>query len=136
MSDYEELLGNLPPDVKERIDYLLKDKSDRYLPSQQEADKFLSKVDEVSRKVNDIIAGRYEPDELDRQEIEAQRKEETLKKIKERERAEIILKGKPGKGHQGGYEVMCKRCMYEFKVKLPKCTHCGKDDQLLTPEVS
>jgi tetratricopeptide (TPR) repeat protein len=37
------------------------------------------------------------------------------------------MKGKPGKGHQGGYVKICIYCFVEYTIDLPKCSHCGRD---------
>ena len=55
--------------------------------------------------------------------------------IKAREAREIQLKGRPGKGHQGGYKLICVRCFTEYWIDdISNCTHCGKE--LITQEVS
>ena len=48
--------------------------------------------------------------------------------IAERERMAKILKGRPGKGHQGGYKLYCGRCQIEYVIDtISKCTHCQKE---------
>lgn len=54
--------------------------------------------------------------------------EKTKEEIKQREKQAIILKGRPGKGHRGGYKLLCKRCFTEYSIDyIDKCTHCGKE---------
>ena len=56
--------------------------------------------------------------------------------IKQREAREIQLKGRPGKGHKGKYELICTRCFTEYWITdIDKCTHCS-NTELLTQEVS
>jgi len=53
--------------------------------------------------------------------------------MKEQEFKEQMMKGTPGKGHQGGYKLICTRCMVQYQLeKMDKCTHCGKHDGLMT----
>lgn len=41
-----------------------------------------------------------------------------------------MKKGRPGKGHQGGYLTFCPRCFREFTVEgITECTLCGKPTQ-------
>ena len=61
--------------------------------------------------------------------------EKTKEEIKAREARELLLKGKPGKGHQGGYKLYCPRCCVEYTIDdIHECTHCHGD--LMTLEVS
>lgn len=54
--------------------------------------------------------------------------------IKQREAREIQLKGRPGKGHKGKYELICTRCFTEYWITdIDKCTHCS-NTELLTQE--
>lgn len=79
--------------------------------------------------MKDIVDGKMSLDEVDKQEIEEIKKKRTLEEIEKRELKERLLKGRPGKGHQGGYKLICTRCMYEYVIEdLRKCTHCGKSD--------
>lgn len=40
----------------------------------------------------------------------------------------MLRKGRPGKGHQGGYKTFCKMCFREFTIEgIVKCTQCGAD---------
>ena len=53
-----------------------------------------------------------------------------------REAREKDLKGRPGKGHKGKYELICTRCFTEYWINdIDKCTHCGNTN-LLTQQVS
>lgn len=56
-----------------------------------------------------------------------------MEEIKEREKQEKLLKGRPGKGHQPGYKVFCKFCFTEYTIELDKCTHCSHE--LMTYQV-
>jgi uncharacterized Zn finger protein (UPF0148 family) len=48
--------------------------------------------------------------------------------MKERERQELLRKGRPGKGHEGGYKTFCRGCFREFTIDgIITCTICGKD---------
>ena len=92
-------------------------------------DDFLSKIETVNQQVKDIVDGKMTLDEVDQHEIAEIRKKHTLEEIEKRELKERFLKGRPGKGHQGGYKLICTRCMVEFLIDdIKKCTHCGKSD--------
>lgn len=100
---------------------------------QGEADDFLDKVADVQQQVKDIIAGKIDVQELDRKEKEAAEKErlkQVANEIRHREAQEKLRKGRPGKGHQGGYLTFCPRCFREFTVEgITECPLCGKPTQ-------
>ena len=53
-----------------------------------EQDEFLDKIDDVQKKIQDIIEGKIDMEELDRQEMEEKERErlkEVAKQIKQRE---------------------------------------------------
>jgi hypothetical protein len=76
--------------------------------------------------VNELDAKEKEMKEKDRLKV-------VHKEILERERQELLRKGRSGKGHQGGYKTFCKSCFREFTIDgIDKCTQCGKDT--MTPE--
>lgn len=75
--------------------------------------------------MKDIIDGKIDFDELDRQEIEAEKIAKAKIEVEEREKLEKILKGRPGKGHIKGYKLFCGRCFTEYMIdSIEKCTHC------------
>ena len=60
--------------------------------------------------------------------MERERLDKAKVEIKEREKREKQLKGRPGKGHQGGYKLLCLGCFTEYLIDdINKCTHCGKE---------
>ena len=56
--------------------------------------------------------------------------------IKEREAAEKLRKGRPGKGYKRtGWKTFCQPCQTEFFIDgIDKCPECGRDT--VTFEVS
>jgi len=69
-------------------------------------------------------------DDKDKEEMNRRKKE-----IKEREAKHLLMQGRTGGGHQGGYHTYCKPCTTEFTIEgIDKCTKCGRDT--ITPEVS
>jgi hypothetical protein len=97
----------------------------------EEQDEFLEKVDDVQKRINDIMSGKVDIDELDRIEKAAEEKERLkikAQEIKEREFKEKIRKGREGKGHQGGYKTFCRPCHREFTVEgVDVCPLCDRD---------
>jgi rRNA maturation endonuclease Nob1 len=44
----------------------------------------------------------------------------------------MLKKGRPGKGHQGGYKTFCRFCFREFPMDgVDICTVCGKETMTL-----
>jgi hypothetical protein len=85
--------------------------------------------------VKDIISGKLSLDDFDEAELDREKMEKAKAEIRAREARHKLLQGKPGKGHQKGYKLMCVRCLVEYMIDdIDKCTHCGKD--LVTEEVS
>jgi hypothetical protein len=101
----------------------------------ENAEDFLDRVNDISAQVADIISGKVDVDELDRQEKEQIKFEERTKEIKAREEKERLLKGTPSKGHKEGYKAFCNFCFREWSIDgIDKCTQCGKNT--ITFEVS
>ena len=97
--------------------------------TQDEATDFLDKVDDIHQQVQDIISGKIDVNEMDRQMKEKEALEKTKEEIKQREAREAELKGRPGKGYKKtGWKTFCNHCWREFFVDgVDKCTHCGRD---------
>ena len=99
--------------------------------SKDEADDFLDRVDDINKQIQDIISGKVDVQELDRKDKELAEKErlkKLSKEIKEREAKELFRKGRPGKGHQGGYKTFCRACFREFlEDGVDICAVCGKE---------
>lgn len=77
--------------------------------------------------MSDILSGKIDVEEIDRKEKEREAKESALADIAEREKEAKANKGRPGKGHRGGYIDYCERCCIEYLIEMPKCFHCRKD---------
>jgi uncharacterized Zn finger protein (UPF0148 family) len=103
--------------------------------SREEADDFLDKVDDVQKQIKDILEGKVDCVELDKREkdnAEKARLKQVSADIKDRERKAIYMKGREGKGHQGGYKTFCRNCFREFTMDgIITCTICGKDTMTL-----
>ena len=102
----------------------------------EDAGDFLDKVDEVHQQVQDIISGKIDCVEADRQYQEKAKLDRVKAELKEREAHEAKMKGRPGKGYKKtGWFTFCNPCWTEFFVEgIDKCTHCGRDT--VTYEVS
>lgn len=99
--------------------------------TKDEADDFVDRVEDVNRQIADLISGKIDIKELEAKEnamLEKERLKKVSLEIKTRERDELRRKGRPGKGHQGGYLTFCKGCFREFVFEaIEVCTICGKD---------
>jgi myosin-crossreactive antigen len=99
--------------------------------SKEDADDFVDRVEEVNRQIRDLIDGKVDIHEIDRKEQEMKEKDRLKKlaqEIKQREQEEALKKGRPGKGHQGGYITFCKGCFREYTIAgVDVCAICGKD---------
>ena len=85
--------------------------------------------------MKDIISGKIDFDEFDQSELDREKIDKAKEQIRIREHRTKQLQGRAGKGHQGGYKLMCARCHVEYLIDdIDKCTHCNKD--LVTLEVS
>lgn len=98
----------------------------------EDADDFLDRVNEVSDKIKDILSGKADLNEIDK-EIK-QKEEEKEKKIKikeylEREKAEKLQyeleHGKSGKGEGDNYLLFCKKCFREYNIEKETCAFCS-----------
>ena len=83
--------------------------------------------------MKDIVDGNVDIEEFDKKQQEEEKLEQVKTGIKQREQSEVLLKGRPGKGHQKGYKSFCRFCFTEYIIEVPKCTHCGK--QTISEEV-
>lgn len=79
-----------------------------------ELNDFLSRIDDVQSQVKDIIDGKVKLTEVDKREMEREKIEKAKLEVQEREKMELLRKGKAGKGHQGRYLAFCKYCFREF----------------------
>ena len=72
--------------------------------SEQEADEFVKKVEELERQVKGVIDGSISVEEID----EKLKTQEQVKKFKEEEKKrddeKKLISGRKGKGHKGGYK--------------------------------
>jgi hypothetical protein len=110
-------------------------KTGRYMPSHNDVEDFLDRVNKCHDKVKDIIDGKVDLEEFDKEEHRAWKMEQTKKEIIIREKREKELKGRKGKGHLGRYKLFCGFCHTEYLIDdIDECTHCKKD--LITQEVS
>ena len=74
-------------------------KTGRYMPSPTDVEDFLSKVNKVHDQVKDIIDGKTDLEEFDKEEHQKWKMEQTKKEIAKREARDKLLKGQKGKGH-------------------------------------
>lgn len=66
-------------------------------------------------------------DQLQKDEDEEAKLEQSKLDVKAREREELLRKGRPGKGHQRGYKRFCRFCFTEYMIDIENCTNCGKE---------
>lgn len=105
------------------------------MPTEDEVQDFLANAEATHKKVKDIIDGKIDFEEYDAAELKKEKLDKAKAEIKVREARAHVLKGRPGKGHQGGYKLICTRCFTEYWIDdIDSCTHCGKE--LITQEVS
>ena len=91
-------------------------------------DDFVKKAEDIQKQVADIVSGKTDIEEADRMDREREQMERSKKALKEQERIEALMKGRPGKGHKPGYKLYCPRCQTEYMIDgLTKCTHCGNE---------
>ena len=80
-----------------------------------EADDFLEKVDDIHQQVQDIISGKTDIAEADRQFVEKEKIDKAKAAIKEREIEYAKQKGRPGKGYKrNGWKTFCHPCQTEY----------------------
>ena len=95
----------------------------------EEAADFLSNVEDVHQQVQDILSGKIDVTEMDRQMKEKEKLAKAKEEIKQREAEEAQLKGRPGKGYKKtGWKTFCNPCWREFFIDgVDKCPLCGRD---------
>lgn len=96
----------------------------------EEMDEFLLKIEETSKLVADLKAGRISVEEIDRKqkdkEIRKQReKERELER--EKQKYELKRRGRAGKGEKKDYLDFCKFCHLEYELSTPSCLKCGNE---------
>lgn len=99
---------------------------------QEEMQDFIEDVDDVCKKVDDILNDRVPVEELKKQEAirlrsEARRKkEEALEREAAAERERRILYGREGPGDKENYSDYCVRCKVEFERSTEVCPRCSR----------
>ena len=100
----------------------------------QEAEDFLERVDEVTKTINDILSGKIDSEQWERQLEEKKKREELDKLTKERlnrEREEKakqdLLMGRKGKGEGDYYNFFCRYCFREYLLLfMTNCSLCSR----------
>ena len=67
--------------------------------SKDEMDDWLDNVDATHKKIKDMLDGKVDIDEFDAKEAEEEKMTKLKNDVKLREKQEVLLKGRPGKGH-------------------------------------
>ena len=94
----------------------------------EDADEFLDRVDEITTRVENILKGDVDVIAEEERFNEEMRLKEVKKEIKERERKELISKGRPGKGYKGEFKTFCLGCHTEYHHEAVEiCNNCGKE---------
>ena len=94
----------------------------------EDADDFLDKVDDISQRVQDILAGKTDVIEEEERFHEEARLKKVKKEIREREAQERIAKGVSGRGYKGNFKSYCKGCQTEYHHEaVETCNNCGRE---------
>ncbi|CAI2384675.1 unnamed protein product [Moneuplotes crassus] len=95
--------------------------------SNEAAEDFLEKVNDLNKKVKGIIDGTIPIEQID-EEMELQEKVSIMKEKEAKEREEAKLRdGRKGKGHKGEYKRFCTFCFTEYDIEIENCTHCSHE---------
>ena len=95
----------------------------------ESADEFLDKAERVQKQVQDILDGKIDLDELEKEEKDEAFIKEQNEALALKKKEDLMKAGKSGKGHQGGYISYCSHCQIEYKMFFKKCNHCNRDTQ-------
>ena len=94
----------------------------------EEAEDFLDKVDDVSKRIQDILDGNTDVMEEEKRFQEEAKLRELKQEIRERETQERISKGVKGKGYKGDFKTFCLGCHTEYHhAAVENCNNCGKE---------
>ncbi|KJP89675.1 hypothetical protein AK88_00635 [Plasmodium fragile] len=99
------------------------------LPRDEDIDEFLTKVNDVTEKVQHILSGKITVEEMQKEEQELLLKEK-IKQIREAEKREEehrrYIMGVGGSGTKDrNYKCFCTHCLVEFKYMLTTCPRCS-----------
>ncbi|EDL43413.1 hypothetical protein, conserved [Plasmodium vivax] len=99
------------------------------LPREEDIDAFLSRVDEVTEKVQHILSGKITAEEMQQEEQKLLLKEK-IRQMREEERREEerrrYVMGTRGSGtKENNYQCFCAHCLVEFKYVLTTCPRCA-----------
>ncbi|EUD65649.1 hypothetical protein C922_03897 [Plasmodium inui San Antonio 1] len=109
---------------------LLEEGGARYaLPRDEDIDEFLSKVNDVTEKVQNILSGKITVEEMQQEEKKLLLKEK-VRQMREAEKKEEehkrYIMGTRGTGTKdSNYKYFCSHCLVEFKYVLSNCPRCS-----------
>lgn len=93
----------------------------------EEADEFLNKVEDLDKQIKGIIDGSISIEEIDKQ-IDLSTKVKDMKEREDKDKEELRLrKGRKGKGHKGEYLRFCSFCFTEYDIETEKCYYCERE---------
>ncbi|ANQ07658.1 Uncharacterized protein PCOAH_00020500 [Plasmodium coatneyi] len=100
------------------------------LPRDEDIDEFLSKVNDVTEKVQNILSGKITMEEMQEEEKKLLLKEK-IKQMREAEKKEEehrrYVMGTEGSGTKdSNYKCFCTHCLVEFKYVLSNCPRCSR----------
>ena len=94
----------------------------------ESADDFLENVDNITKRVQDILDGKTDVIEEEERFWEEQKLKEVKKTIREREAQEELAKGISGRGYKGNFKTYCKGCQTEYHHEaIENCNKCGRE---------
>jgi tetratricopeptide (TPR) repeat protein len=99
---------------------------------EEEMQDFIENVEDVCKRVDDILNDRVPLDEidkvkdvpLDRKAIERKKAREEKARREEAEKIEKAKKGREGGGDKENYVDFCRKCKVEYVFATPVCVRC------------
>ncbi|SBT79349.1 TPR domain containing protein [Plasmodium malariae] len=102
--------------------------SNYMMPNEEELDEFLTKVEDVTTKVRDLLDGKISVEDIEKEEkdilLKKRIKEIKREEEKEKEKRQFIM-GREGKGNEDDYLFFCRYCFVEYNYHLTKCKRCN-----------
>ena len=94
----------------------------------EDADEWREKVDELTKRVENILSGDIDCMEEETRFEEEQKIKVVKKEIRQREHEERVARGIDGRGFKGNFKTFCKGCHTEYHHEAVEiCNRCGKE---------
>ncbi|SBS94931.1 TPR domain containing protein [Plasmodium malariae] len=102
--------------------------SNYMMPNEEELDEFLTKVEDVTTKVRNLLDGKISVEDIEKEEkdilLKKRIKEIKREEEKEKEKRQFIM-GREGKGNEDDYLFFCRYCFVEYNYHLTNCKRCN-----------